>query len=414
MEVLPALPSDLLLMSVGLDGRSAWLDPGAPVPVAHLVRAAVRLRRRLAEVVGRFAVLGYATADISQMPEDLTSDDTVLISRDLDGVPPWLDREAPVPVGHLVRAAVRLRRGPAEVAERLAAFGYATPDISQLPEDLTSDDTILISRDLNGGRPWLDRAAPVPVGHLVQAAVRLRRGPAEVAERLATLGYATADISQIPEEVTEDDAVLLNPSLVERSTYRRMRPPWLDPGAPVPVGHLVQAAVQLRRGPAEVAERLAAFGYATPDISQLPEDLTSDDALLVSDNLSGRPPSLDPNAPVPIAHLSQAAVRLRRGPAEVAERLAAFGYATPDISQLPEDLTSDDALLIRVDADARQQARIDQARWLQPTAPVSLHHVIRTAVRLRRGPAEVAERLAALGYNAPDLARLLPRPRPGG
>ena len=390
-----------------LDEAPPWLEPGAPVPVGHIVRAAARLRRRPAELAERLAALGYTTPDVSQIPQDLTDDDALLASRNLEGAPPWLEPGAPVPVSHIVRAAVRLRRRPAELAERLAALGYTTPDVSQIPQDLTDDDVFLASRNLEGTRPWLEPGAPVPVSHIVRAAVRLRRRPAELAERLAALGYTTPDVSQIPQDLTDDDVFLASRNLDGA-------PPSSDPGAPVPVGHIVQAAVRFRRRPAEIAERLAALGYTTPDVSQIPQDLTDDDAFLVSRDPGRRSPWLDPGAPVPVGHIVQAAVRFRRRPAEIAERLAALGYTTPDVSQIPQDLTDDDALLGRVELDPRQLGRVDQARWLRLTAPVPLSHVIRAALRLRRRPAEVAERLAVLGYDVPDLARLLPRPRPGG
>ena len=359
VEVLPAMPSDLLLMSRDLDGRPGWLDPAEPVPLGHVVRAAVRLRRRPAEVAERFAALGFVVPDVSVAPEDLTEDDALLMSRDLDGRPGWLDPAEPVPLGHVVGAAARLRRRPAEVAERLAALGFVVPDVSAVPEDLTDDDALLINRDLNdmtGYRQerWLDPAEPMPLGNVVRAAARLRRRPAEVAERLAALGFVVPDVSGAPEDFTDDDARLVSRGL-------EGRPGWLDPAEPVPLGHVVGAAVRLRRRPAEVAERLAALGFVVPDVSGAPEDFTDDDARLVSRGLEGRPGWLDPAEPVPLGHVVQAAVRLRRRPAEVAERLAALGFVVPDVSGAPEDLTDDDALLLRVDQPGRP-------RWLDPAS----------------------------------------------
>lgn len=40
--------------------------------------------------------------------------------------------------------------------------------------------------------------------------------------------------------------------------------PWLDPAAPVSLGHLVRAAEVCRTEPAEVRSRLAELGYQVP------------------------------------------------------------------------------------------------------------------------------------------------------
>ena len=403
---------DTLLMSRDLDGGPGWLDPAEPVPVGHIMRAAVRLRRRPALVAERLAALGFVMRDVSSAPEDLTDDDTLLMSRDLDGEPGWLDAAEPVPVGHIMRAAMQLRRRPALVAERLAALGFVTPDVSGAPEDLTGDDTLLMTRNLDGRttfwrRGWLDAAEPVPVGHIMRAAVQLRRRPALVAERLTALGFVTPDVSGAPEDLTDDDVQMVSRDL-------NGRPGWLDPAEPVPVGHIMRAAVRLRRRPALVAERLAALGFVTPDVSGAPEDLTDDDTLLMRNAPPDRQAWLDAAEPVPVGHIMRAAVQLRRRPALVAERLAALGFVTPDVSGAPEDLTDDDTFLMSRNLDEKQPELRTAIRWLDPTASVPLSFVIRAAVRLRRQPADVAGRLAALGYSVPDLQGLLPRSQPGG
>jgi hypothetical protein len=82
-------------------------------------------------------------------------------------------RRGAVPLSHLIVAAVR--RAPPQVAERLTVLGYSPPDAASLPDDLTSDDTALINRNLDAPprRPseeqpsWLDPDRPVPLSHLM-------------------------------------------------------------------------------------------------------------------------------------------------------------------------------------------------------------------------------------------------------
>jgi hypothetical protein len=55
-------------------------------------------------------------------------------------------------------------------------------------------DLLLASIDLDGSRPWLDASQPVPLGHLVNAAQKVRKPLDEVADRLRMLGYSVPDL----------------------------------------------------------------------------------------------------------------------------------------------------------------------------------------------------------------------------
>jgi len=57
-----ARPSDALLSSNDLDGSGPWLDPVEIVPLAHLVRAALRIGRNASDIAARLEDLGYSTA----------------------------------------------------------------------------------------------------------------------------------------------------------------------------------------------------------------------------------------------------------------------------------------------------------------------------------------------------------------
>jgi hypothetical protein len=393
-------PDDITLMSRDVDGTGPWLDAAVPVPVGHVIRAAAQLRRAPAEVAGRLAALGFAVGDVSGLPAEVSPDDAALMSRDLDGTGPWLDAAVPVPLGHVVRVAAQLRRAPAEVAERLALLGFAVGDVFALVAEGSGDDADLISEQLDGTDPWLNQAVPVPLGHVVRAAARLRRAPALVAERLAVLGFAVPDVSALPAEVGPDDVTLISAELDGEE-------PWLDPAVPVPLGHVVRVAARRRRAPTAVAERLAVLGFAVPDVSALPAEMGPDDVTLISAELDGDAPWLDPVEPVRLSHVVRAAAELRRRPEQVAERLAVLGFAVPDVSALPAEVGGDDLTLISRDLDA-------VSPWLDPAETVPLAHVIRAAARLRRTPTEVAAQLARFGFSPPSVSQILPRFRPGG
>src|SRR5262249_53368511 len=148
-----------------------------------LIHAAFTLGRSVREIAGRLEELGFTVPDTIVMPTPVSWADVRLISRDLDGGPPWLRDDEQVAVGHLVLAATHLARGLPEPAGRLRELGWAhPPDITPLPADIDATDLKLISRDLNGSRPWLDEGAPVSRIHLIRAALDL--SPAQAAGRL--------------------------------------------------------------------------------------------------------------------------------------------------------------------------------------------------------------------------------------
>jgi hypothetical protein len=56
--------SDLVFASNDLDGTRPWLNPEYQVPLSHLLAAADKMHRPVAEVTGRLNVLGYRTPDL--------------------------------------------------------------------------------------------------------------------------------------------------------------------------------------------------------------------------------------------------------------------------------------------------------------------------------------------------------------
>jgi hypothetical protein len=115
------------------------LKQDEPVGLPHLLQAARRIRRPASEIAARLRQLGYAVdVDLSTVAVDkIRSNDLTYASNDLDGTRPWLDRDRPVSMSHLLAAANKAHQPVSEVANRLGLMGYLTPDLDvRLPRAL--------------------------------------------------------------------------------------------------------------------------------------------------------------------------------------------------------------------------------------------------------------------------------------
>ena len=398
---------DLVLVSRDLDSGYPWLDPQKPASIVHLLRVAHKLGRELSEVGARLAAFGYrlppGLAGIQREPDDLT-----LISRDLDGTQPWLDPADPVPPVHLLRAADRTGRPVREVAARLTIFGFTLAgDLDRVAEaQLSGDDTVMLSRDLDRSQPWLDASRPVLTIHLLRAAEATGLTVSQVGARLTELGY---QLSMAPDEIIvdhlePDDATLASVDLDGNN-------PWLDMTKPVAALHVMRAARITGRDVHDVAARLTVFGYqVSTNLGQVKADqLTRDDLIITSGDLDGSEPWLQPSEPILLPHLLQAAKRTRRPAREIAARLEHLGYTVDvDLANIPvERIQSNDLIFASNDLDGTRP-------WLNPEYPVAVSHLLFAANKTHRPVAEVAQRLRVLGYRTPDLDVRLPRVQPGG
>ncbi len=403
-------PRDIILASRDLDGAGPWLDPGEPVPLVHLLRAAHRVNLSATQTAERLALLGHHFAAGWQSVR-VEPDDLVLLARDLDSSAPWLDRDEAVPPIHVLRAAERTARPVREVVERLRSVGYEfaadAPALAALEDvKLQPDDLTMASRDLDGSQPWLDPTRPVPLIHLLRAAEATGRELADVIGRLSTCGYRV-DI--------DPDAVLIDhlepDDLTLASEDNDGTDPWLDPDKPVPIIRILRSAQRTRRSIHDVAARLAFLGYSVSlDDSEVPlEEIETDDLLITSRDLDGSQPWLDLDEPVPLPHLLQAARRVRKPVREVAARLERLGYSVEaDLALVAVDgVKPSDLILASNDLDGSRP-------WLDAGQPVPLGHLVNAAQKVRKPLDEVADRLRMLGYSVPDLDARLPRMRPGG
>ena len=437
LPVIPALPSDLILLTYHLE---EWLDPAAPAPLGHLIAAALKLRRPIQAVADRLAELGYRTPDVSTLPSELSLEDLVLVDRQLgaqifyrsepgrwlDEPPSWLNprgssrasnrdylgqdkgnrdylgQDERVPLCHVIGAAVALRRTATEVTERLVSLGYHVRDASRLPADLIAEDFYLVHDYPGGAAFWpeferhayLDPDKAVPLGHVLRAALQWGWGTSQVADRLRALGFGVPDVSGLPDDLTWDDVDLVD-GVVDRE------PAWLGTEVPVPVRHVLREAARREVSVVAVSARLAELGFVVPDMSHVTSDsLPLDDVALLDEVYGGTGTGQEPPEPVFEGHVLRIAAMVGRDPELVRRRLSDLGCRVPRTIE-SANLGQDDAALVRDEHSLL--GRLGREVWLDIDEPVSLDHVLHAAVRLGRRPPQIAARLRRLGYEVPPV-----------
>ncbi|CAL9454191.1 caspase family protein [Streptomyces sp. Tu 3180] len=167
----------------------------------------------------------------------------------------------------------------------------------------------------------------------------------------------------------------------------------------VSIGLISQAVDRTGRSAEEVATRLRELGFSTPP-APLPR-LSHDDLRIISRDLDGEAPWIDPARTVSIAHIAQAALTTGCDAEEVTARLRELGHRVP-ATPLPH-LDPDDFLMI-------SQHLNGDPPWLDPGAVVHPAHVFRAADRTGSTPAHVTARLTQLGHrvSATSLPHLGP------
>ncbi|MEV4325134.1 hypothetical protein AB0J37_23085, partial [Microbispora rosea] len=254
-----------VIVSLLVDGSPPWLAVDEVVPLEHVVAAAVATRRSPAAVAARLKAFGYSAPDPAGVPGTPDATDLTIVSRDLGGYGPWLAVDEVVPLEHVIAAAVETRRSPAAVAARLKAFGFSVPNPTRLPENLDINDLTVVARNLDGASPWLATDEPVPLGHVIGAAVETGQSPAAVTALLKALGFSVPDHSLLPHDLDSTDRTIVSTELTRGS-------PWLSTDRPVSPGHVIAAAAETRQSPAEVAMRLVALGFALSPLIEIHDE----------------------------------------------------------------------------------------------------------------------------------------------
>ncbi|MEU1277288.1 caspase family protein [Streptomyces sp. NPDC005805] len=363
--------------------------PGAPVTAPHLAEVADNLAVSPQEVVRRFSALGFRLPDWLIVPEHLSTGDAhLLMNVNDEGVLGW---------GYLIDVALSRGLLPSELADRLRSLGVRFPEVTADVDRLNHDDLRLLSRDLDGLAPWLPVQDPVPRGHVLAAAERFRRRPSELVEQLSALGH--------PAESTRADSDLV-PSvedLVLLSHNSNGKDPWITRDQ-VTATQSAVTALRVNRTPAEVIRRWRELGLHVPDGLEAPPAPEPDDVLILSRDLDRQAPWLDARHPLLLSHVLAAAAITERPPAEIEGRLRIFGFHLPEGTALPAALDPGDAALVAMPGHGRTRS------WLRSDKPVPLAHIVRVAARSKRLPAEVAARLAGLGYTLPPGVTFTPPP----
>ncbi|WP_327683454.1 wHTH domain-containing protein [Kitasatospora sp. NBC_00458] len=363
----------------------------------------------------------------------------------------WLETGLPVPTGHVLAVAARLKRPPSAVSARLAEFGLRGPEGALVPADADPDDLVLLSEGLDRGWPWLDQRRTVRMHHVLRCAQKLGWSPPAVAARLTAFGFGLPEGVIVPEAVNPADLTLLEagqsvsayrlghdrvaldsvlvaaerlgwsprvaaarleelglalpdgttvPETMEPGDRRIVGgkgPLWTTPGfeGRLWLGHVLWCAAELGWSPQAVVARLEEFGLALPAGAAVPESVEQEDLLLLSEDRDGVAPWLNHSSPVPIGHVLVVAAQLGWSPQAVVARLEEFGFSLPVGATVPETVEQEDLLLLCRELD------LDEG-WLEFEDPLLLKHVMDAAVRLRREPAKVAARLRELGHRLPE------------
>ncbi|WP_433055323.1 HD domain-containing protein [Dactylosporangium sp. CS-033363] len=124
------------------------------------------------------------------------------------------------------------------------------------------------------------------------------------------------------------------------------------------------------------------------------------DALLLSVDVDGTGPWLDPVDIVPLVHLVRAARKTGRSAPEIAARLEALGFE-PSVGAASVGVDPDDLIFTSRDVDGTRP-------WLQPDSPVHLVHLLRAAHRTGRSVHQVVARLRQLGFDVDVDVEVLP------
>ncbi|MET8216632.1 wHTH domain-containing protein [Streptomyces hirsutus] len=396
--LLPLDDHDRRIVSHELNAEAPWLDPEEPVTLGHVLRAAASRHGDPGAAGSRLAELGYRVPS----PEELasaTDDDRKMISRDIDGSGPWIGPGNDGHLrGHVLAAALRLNRPPAEIAARLVELGHPAPAPDSFPERVLDEDRdLIIHRDRTSPRRWIADDTLVTLGHVIavlQHMGKLTRVPqqtvlaiAAVCERFTRLGYRVAPGAA---EVTVDDVVLTSVGL-DGCT------PWLlDPDEPVPLHHVLRFAQAHDRDPNEVVARLGRLGYRRLPEGPLAGSVDREEVGLLGHGGNGKT-WLAQEDPAWFPHLVAVGVETGRAPAEVADRLRALGFTIPE-QELPAEVLESDLPLVS------GRDLTGAGPWLSRTDPVPVGHILYSAHARDASVASVLARLAKLGYpSLPDV-----------
>ncbi|GAA2764047.1 hypothetical protein GCM10010103_30880 [Streptomyces paradoxus] len=429
---------------------SLWIDSAGPVPPGHLLKARLEFGMSLREAARRMRGFGFTVVEPDPSAEDLDERALVLLSWRLNGRSPWLEVNAPVPPGHLLKACRDAGIDLGTAVQWLRWFGFTVTADAPLLEARAERTLRLVSDRLQGEAP-LDPEKPVPLGHVLHAAAELQRPVSHIVRELRALGFhpelvpageeqadhflqrsrewgwGSREWHSLREETAIPPGVLARVSAAQGVPLHEMsrgvealglptpsalppmandtdvvilsaradaRPPWIRADDVVTAHQVVRAALESGLRPAEVADRLRAYGLVPPDVSFPPSAEPRDDILLGTTRRFGPPGEpLSPDRPVSVHHVVMKSSGLGLPPRAVVDRLAQYGLLTT-LDTAPEDAYAFDQYLLGLHEE--MQLPLEEGR------PVPLHHLVSVIRKLPKEPHEIAQRLTAFGFRVPE------------
>ncbi|MBB5119744.1 HD domain-containing protein [Streptomyces eurocidicus] len=288
--------------------------------------------------------------------------------------------------------------------DELAALTEIVPELARVTHVLPArpSDGLLRTACLHG---WADRSWPnadfhrkeiSTPGHALSIASFCGASYQEVVERMRQLRLPGPEL---PGGDTPIDAI--NLALLSRDLRGLTlnsgagSPSWLDVNVPVPPGHLVNAHFVLDISVSDAAHRMRVFGFSVPEVDRLPQTPEVRTLRLLSVELNGKRPWLDPTRPVTIGQVLLAATELAQPVQEVVRELRSYGFRV-EVGAAHERLADD---LIRQGTEWGWEP----ADWrdLEGAKAVPPGVLASTSARLGIPLHKVASRLQKLGLGIP-------------
>ncbi|MGI5371674.1 HD domain-containing protein [Streptomyces iakyrus] len=290
------------------------LDPRAPVPPGHVARASLRSGLSVPAVCRRLRAHGFQ-AEAGRLPDHPTAETLVLLSRDADGKPPWLEPDRATPPGLVLGAAEELGLEQTDVLAKLAALGIAAPE--PFPADATTDDLWVLHDEAFG--EFLVPPGPLYYGNVFSGVEDLDDLRFKT-DRLRAYGFDTA--VTVPRRPTPLDREMLRENSPVNWWYTKTN-------QAVPFSHIILAARELGTTPTTIAKRLHACNIPTSQDS-LPKGLSFPEALRLirADTLDGG--DVPEAEHFPLEYLVKTALRKRTGLGDIVSLLNDLGIPVPD------------------------------------------------------------------------------------
>ena len=180
IENFPILQAgDAILLSIKLNGEPPWIN--SFVTAIHMAMASLKYNisfNNVFDQLKRFQPMGIKIQDIDlpEVPEILFEDgDQIVFSDSINGEGPWITGK--VLGSRILRVSEKLNEPVGNLLRRFqkyASLGITIPDVEpDLFEDVTASkqDLILISKNLNGKSPWIEKE--IPISHILNASEKL-------------------------------------------------------------------------------------------------------------------------------------------------------------------------------------------------------------------------------------------------